>query len=100
AFEKFLHKAYVGQKRFSLEGAETLVPMLDVVLSDATDAGIEEAVIGTSHRGRLSILSNVVGKSFEAIFREFEGGTDPASVQGSGDVKYHLGASGTHIAPS
>jgi 2-oxoglutarate dehydrogenase E1 component len=100
AFEKFLHKAYVGQKRFSLEGAETLVPMLDVLLSDAVDAGIEEAVIGTSHRGRLNILSNIVGKSFEAIFREFEGEADSGTFQGSGDVKYHLGASGTHAAPS
>src|SRR5262249_2077240 len=94
AFEKFLHKAYIGQKRFSLEGAEALVPMLDALLSDAADAGLEEAVIGTSHRGRLNVLSNVVGKSYEAIFREFEGAVDPDSVQGSGDVKYHLGAEG------
>ncbi|HEX4823665.1 MAG TPA: multifunctional oxoglutarate decarboxylase/oxoglutarate dehydrogenase thiamine pyrophosphate-binding subunit/dihydrolipoyllysine-residue succinyltransferase subunit [Candidatus Polarisedimenticolaceae bacterium] len=100
AFEKFLHKAYVGQKRFSLEGAETLVPMLDALLSDAADAGIDEAVIGTSHRGRLNVLSNIVGKSYEAIFREFEGAVDPESVQGSGDVKYHLGAEGAHDAPS
>jgi 2-oxoglutarate dehydrogenase E1 component len=100
AFEKFLHKTYVGQKRFSLEGAESLVPMLDALLSGAADVGIEEAVIGTSHRGRLNVLSNVIGKSHEAIFREFEGGTDPSSVQGSGDVKYHLGASGHHAAPS
>ena len=100
AFEKFLHTAYVGQKRFSLEGAETLVPMLDALLNDAAEAGIDEAVIGMSHRGRLNILSNVVGKSFASIFREFEGDADASSVQGSGDVKYHLGATGTHETPS
>ncbi|HEX6850144.1 MAG TPA: multifunctional oxoglutarate decarboxylase/oxoglutarate dehydrogenase thiamine pyrophosphate-binding subunit/dihydrolipoyllysine-residue succinyltransferase subunit, partial [Candidatus Polarisedimenticolaceae bacterium] len=87
---------YVGHKRFSLEGAETLVPMLDVLLDDAAEAGIVEAVIGMAHRGRLNVLCNVVGKSYGAIFREFEGEVDPTSVQGSGDVKYHLGATGVH----
>jgi len=100
AFEKFLHTTYVGQKRFSLEGAETLVPMLDDLLSHAADAGVEEAVIGMAHRGRLNILSNVVGKSYAAIFREFEGELDPSSAHGSGDVKYHVGAGGAHTAPS
>jgi 2-oxoglutarate decarboxylase len=99
AFEKFLHTTYVGQKRFSLEGAETLVPMLDVLLTDAAAAGFEEAVIGMSHRGRLNILSNVVGKSVATIFREFEGELDPETAHGSGDVKYHVGAAGTHVAP-
>jgi 2-oxoglutarate dehydrogenase E1 component len=99
AFEKFLHTAYVGQKRFSLEGAETLVPMLDALLTDAAAAGFEEAVIGMSHRGRLNILSNVVGKSYATIFREFEGELDPEAAHGSGDVKYHVGAAGTHTAP-
>ena len=100
AFEKFLHTTYVGQKRFSLEGGETLVPMLDALLSDAVDLGVEEAVIGMTHRGRLNILSNVVGKSLASIFREFEGELDPNAAHGSGDVKYHLGATGTHEAPS
>jgi 2-oxoglutarate dehydrogenase E1 component len=100
AFEKFLHTTYVGQKRFSLEGAETLVPMIDALLTDAASAGIEEAVIGMSHRGRLNLLCNVVGKSYNAIFREFEGELDPESAHGSGDVKYHVGATGTHTAPS
>ena len=100
AFEKFLHTTYVGQKRFSLEGGETLVPMLDALLSDAAGAGVAEAVIGMTHRGRLNILSNVVGKSLASIFREFEGELDPNAAHGSGDVKYHLGATGTHEAPS
>jgi 2-oxoglutarate dehydrogenase E1 component len=100
AFEKFLHGTYVGQKRFSLEGAETLVPMIDALLNDAAAAGTEEAVIGMSHRGRLNLLCNVVGKSYNAIFREFEGELDPDTAHGSGDVKYHVGASGTHTTPT
>ena len=100
AFEKFLHATYVGQKRFSLEGAETLVPMIDALLNDAAAAGIQEAVIGMSHRGRLNLLCNVVGKSYNAIFREFEGELDPDTAHGSGDVKYHVGATGTHTTPS
>ncbi len=99
AFERFLHSAYVGHKRFSLEGAETLIPVLDALLSDAVEAGIEQAVVGMAHRGRLNVLANVVGKSYGAIFREFEGTVDPQSTQGSGDVKYHLGARGVHRAP-
>ena len=93
AFERFLHTSYVGQKRFSLEGAETLIPMLDLLLRDAADAGIEQCVMGMAHRGRLNVLSQVVGKSYGQIFREFEG-MNPESAMGSGDVKYHLGALG------
>ncbi len=100
AFERFLHSTYVGHKRFSLEGAETLIPALDALLTDAAEAGVEEAIVGMAHRGRLNVLANVVGKSHGAIFAEFEGVVDPASTEGSGDVKYHLGASGTHEAPS
>jgi multifunctional 2-oxoglutarate metabolism enzyme len=98
AFEAFLHQKYVGHKRFSLEGAESLVPILDSVLQDAADAGMQEAVIGMAHRGRLNVLANVVGKSFGQIFREFEGSIDPTTAQGSGDVKYHVGATGKHTS--
>ena len=100
AFERFLHTTYLGQKRFSLEGAETLIPMLDALLSDAADSGVVEAVIGSAHRGRLNVLANTIGKSSGAIFREFEGGLDPCSSHGSGDVKYHLGAVGKHVSPN
>jgi 2-oxoglutarate decarboxylase len=99
-FEKFLHTKYLGQKRFSLEGSETLIPMLDFLLDAAVDSGMEEAVIGMSHRGRLNVLTNVVGKSYAQIFREFEGELDPNVPGGSGDVKYHLGASGKYTARS
>ncbi|HUJ12409.1 MAG TPA: multifunctional oxoglutarate decarboxylase/oxoglutarate dehydrogenase thiamine pyrophosphate-binding subunit/dihydrolipoyllysine-residue succinyltransferase subunit, partial [Thermoanaerobaculia bacterium] len=100
AFEKFLHTKYVGHKRFSLEGAEAVIPMLDYLFNSAADAGAVEAVIGMAHRGRLNVLANILGKSYEKIFHEFEGDIDPNSTQGSGDVKYHLGAEGTHEAPS
>jgi len=99
AFERFLHTTYVGHKRFSLEGAETLVPMLDALLNQAADHGIEEVVIGMAHRGRLNVLANIIGKSHEQIFREFEGDIDTSSPYGTGDVKYHLGASGEHVSP-
>jgi 2-oxoglutarate dehydrogenase E1 component len=99
AFEKFLHAKYVGHKRFSLEGCEALIPLLDRVLSDAADAGVREAVIGMAHRGRLNVLANTVGKPLHQIFSEFEGNVDPNATQGSGDVKYHLGATGTHRSP-
>ncbi|MDP9242345.1 MAG: multifunctional oxoglutarate decarboxylase/oxoglutarate dehydrogenase thiamine pyrophosphate-binding subunit/dihydrolipoyllysine-residue succinyltransferase subunit, partial [Actinomycetota bacterium] len=99
AFERFLHKKYVGHRRYSLEGAESLIPILDAVLNDATDAGMSEVVIGMSHRGRLNVLANTIGKSYGQIFREFEGDLDPTQVQGSGDVKYHIGAVGTHESP-
>jgi multifunctional 2-oxoglutarate metabolism enzyme len=98
AFETFLQNKYVGQRRFSLEGGEALIPLLDTVISEAADAGLDEAVIGMAHRGRLNVLANVVGKSYGQIFKEFEGNLDPKSTQGSGDVKYHLGAHGTFTA--
>ena len=97
SFERFLHTKYVGHKRFSLEGGETLIPLLDRILNDAALVGVREVVIGMSHRGRLNVLANTVGKPISQIFAEFEG-NDPSSYQGSGDVKYHLGATGTHLA--
>ena len=100
AFEKFLHTKYVGHKRFSLEGAETLIPMLDFLFNAATAQGVQEAVIGMAHRGRLNVLANILGKSYEKIFHEFEGDIDPNTTQGSGDVKYHLGADGIHQSPA
>jgi multifunctional 2-oxoglutarate metabolism enzyme len=99
AFERFLHTKYLGHKRYSLEGAESAIPMLDALLSGAADDGVEEAVLGMPHRGRLNVLTNVVGKSYSQIFREFEGELDPMSAQGSGDVKYHVGATGKHASP-
>src|SRR5690606_15982269 len=98
AFERFLHTKYLGQKRFSLEGSESLIPMLDALLSQAADEGLVEAVIGMAHRGRLNVLANIVGKGYDRIFQEFEGDLDPDTVQGSGDVKYHLGARGRHTS--
>lgn len=100
AFERFLHTRYVGQKRFGLEGAESLIVMLDALLCAAVDDQISDAVLGMAHRGRLNVLANTVGKSYREIFGEFEGNLDPESVQGSGDVKYHKGASGTFVSPS
>jgi 2-oxoglutarate dehydrogenase E1 component len=96
SFERFLHAKYVGHKRFSLEGGEALIPLLDRVLNDAALRGLREVVIGMPHRGRLNVLATTVGKPLSQIFAEFEG-TDPSSYQGSGDVKYHLGATGTHV---
>ncbi|MEN8650952.1 multifunctional oxoglutarate decarboxylase/oxoglutarate dehydrogenase thiamine pyrophosphate-binding subunit/dihydrolipoyllysine-residue succinyltransferase subunit [Streptomyces sp. 21So2-11] len=95
AFETFLQTKYVGQKRFSLEGGESVVPLLDAVIDSAAESRLDEVVIGMAHRGRLNILANIVGKSYAQIFREFEGNLDPKSMHGSGDVKYHLGAEGT-----
>ncbi len=97
SFERFLHTKYVGHKRFSLEGGEALVPLLDRILNDAALRGLREVVLGMPHRGRLNVLANTIGKPLSQIFAEFEG-NDPSSYQGSGDVKYHLGASGTHLA--
>ena len=99
-FERFLHSRYVGQKRFGLEGAESLIVVLDTLLDDAARGGAVEAVLGMAHRGRLNVLANIVGKSYREIFEEFEGILDPESVQGSGDVKYHKGASGKFTGPS
>jgi multifunctional 2-oxoglutarate metabolism enzyme len=98
SFERFLHTKYVGHKRFSLEGCEALIPLLDRVLCDAARSGVKEAVIGMSHRGRLNVLANTVGKPLAQIFSEFDGNVDTHSIQGSGDVKYHLGATGDHTA--
>ncbi|MEW5797902.1 MAG: multifunctional oxoglutarate decarboxylase/oxoglutarate dehydrogenase thiamine pyrophosphate-binding subunit/dihydrolipoyllysine-residue succinyltransferase subunit [Bacteroidota bacterium] len=95
-FERYLHTKFVGHKRFSLEGAESFVTIVDVVLDEFADHGAERAVIGMAHRGRLNILANVIGKSLAKIFSEFEGNIDPTTIQGSGDVKYHLGAHGIH----
>jgi 2-oxoglutarate decarboxylase len=94
AFEMFLQTKFVGQRRFSLEGAESLIPLLDAVLTEAARASLDEAVLGMAHRGRLNVLANIVGKSYAQIFGEFEGNLDPRTTHGSGDVKYHLGAEG------
>jgi 2-oxoglutarate decarboxylase len=95
AFETFLQTKYVGQKRFSLEGGESTIALLDAILQGSADAGLDEVAIGMAHRGRLNVLTNIAGKTYGQIFREFEGTQDPRSVQGSGDVKYHLGTEGT-----
>ena len=99
AFETFLQTKYVGQKRFSLEGGESLIPLLGEVLEASADGGLDEVVIGMAHRGRLNVLANIVGKPYEKIFSEFEGHLDPRSTQGSGDVKYHLGQAGKFTTP-
>jgi 2-oxoglutarate decarboxylase len=102
--ERFLHRAYLGQKRFSIEGLDLMVPMLDQVLIDAAESGTRDAVIGMAHRGRLNVLAHIVGVSYEAILAEFEAGrsgTDAHTPKGgSDDVKYHLGAEGTYATPS
>ena len=98
-FEHFLHTRFIGHKRFSLEGAESAIVILDEILDRAANSHVHEAVIGMAHRGRLNVLANVIGKSMVEIFSEFEG-IDPDSTQGSGDVKYHLGASGIRKATS
>ena len=100
AFETFLQTKYVGQKRFSLEGGESVIPLLDAILISAAKASLKEVCIGMPHRGRLNVLANIAGKSYGQIFREFEGHYDPVSVQGSGDVKYHLGTEGVFKADS
>lgn len=96
AFERFLHTKYVGHKRFGLEGSESVIPMIDALLTSASASGMEEVVVGMAHRGRLNILTNVIGKNYDKIFREFEGDLDPDTTGGSGDVKYHLGFSGKY----
>jgi 2-oxoglutarate decarboxylase len=94
AFETFLQTKFVGQRRFSIEGGESLIPLLDEILGNAATASLDEVVIGMAHRGRLNVLANIVGKPYEKIFNEFEGHLDPKMAQGSGDVKYHLGMDG------
>ncbi|HEY5247844.1 MAG TPA: multifunctional oxoglutarate decarboxylase/oxoglutarate dehydrogenase thiamine pyrophosphate-binding subunit/dihydrolipoyllysine-residue succinyltransferase subunit, partial [Dermatophilaceae bacterium] len=98
AFETFLQTKFVGQKRFSLEGGESVIALLDRILCRAASEGMDEVCIGMSHRGRLNVLANIAGKSYSQIFREFEGTQDPTSVQGSGDVKYHLGTEGMFVS--
>jgi len=100
AFETFLQTKYVGQKRFSMEGAESTVSLVDEILQAATEAGLDEVAMAMAHRGRLNVLANIAGKTYGQIFREFEGTQDVRSVQGSGDVKYHLGTEGTYTSPS
>ncbi len=92
-FENFLHTKYLGQKRFSLEGGESTIPFLDAVINKAADLGAEEVMIGMAHRGRLNVLANIMGKTYEQIFSEFEGTAKPDLTMGDGDVKYHMGFS-------
>jgi len=94
-FENFLHTKYIGQKRFSLEGGETTIPALDAIINKGAEAGAEEFKIGMAHRGRLNILTNVLGKTYEQVFNEFEGNIPADSTMGDGDVKYHLGFNST-----
>ncbi|WP_293769723.1 multifunctional oxoglutarate decarboxylase/oxoglutarate dehydrogenase thiamine pyrophosphate-binding subunit/dihydrolipoyllysine-residue succinyltransferase subunit [uncultured Corynebacterium sp.] len=97
AFENFLGTKYVGQKRFSLEGAESLIPLMDSIIDTAAGQGLDEVVIGMPHRGRLNVLFNIVGKPLADIFGEFDGNYKGGQLGGSGDVKYHLGSEGHHI---
>ncbi|CAH0135770.1 multifunctional oxoglutarate decarboxylase/oxoglutarate dehydrogenase thiamine pyrophosphate-binding subunit/dihydrolipoyllysine-residue succinyltransferase subunit [Microbacterium sp. Bi121] len=98
AFETFLQTKFVGQKRFSLEGGESLIPLLDEILQGAATGGLDGAAIGMAHRGRLNVLTNIAGKTYGQVFREFEGTQMPGNQRGSGDVKYHLGTEGTFVA--
>jgi 2-oxoglutarate dehydrogenase E1 component len=102
ALEKFLHKAYLGQKRFSIEGVDMLVPMLDLTIERAAESGARDVVIGMAHRGRLNVLAHTIGRPYETIFAEFEGGRQVEGGQltpegGTGDVKYHHGAEGAYV---
>ena len=100
AFEQFLHKKYIGHKRFSLEGADTLIPMMHHMLEKAGEDKVEKIFMGMAHRGRLNILVNIMNKPYSKVFADFEGNLDPDSIQGSGDVKYHLGAEGAYETSS
>ena len=99
-FEKFLHTKYIGQKRFSLEGGETTIAALDNIINTGAELGVKEVVIGMAHRGRLNVLANILGKTYEQIFSEFEGTSIPDQTMGSGDVKYHLGFSSEIETPA
>ncbi|NDK56772.1 2-oxoglutarate dehydrogenase E1 component [Pontibacter fetidus] len=99
-FENFLHTKFLGQKRFSLEGGETTIPALDALIDKGSELGVEEVVIGMAHRGRLNVLANIMGKTYEQIFSEFEGTAVPDLTMGDGDVKYHMGYSSEVITPS
>jgi 2-oxoglutarate dehydrogenase E1 component len=96
-FECFLHTRFVGQKRFSLEGAETLIPLTEAVVERAADSGVREIVMGMAHRGRLNVLANILGKPYQEVFTEFEENWLPGSFSGDGDVKYHLGFSADRV---
>jgi len=99
-FEKFLHTKYIGQKRFSLEGGETTIAALDAIINTVADDDVQEVVIGMAHRGRLNILANILGKTYEQIFSEFEGTAVMDQTMGSGDVKYHMGYGSEIVTPS
>ena len=99
-FEAFLGRRYVGHKRFGLEGAEATIPLIDAVLESAADAGLAHTVLGMAHRGRLNVLANIMGQSYEELFRQFEGVIAQDTIQGTGDVKYHLGAETIFVARS
>ena len=100
ALSNFLGTKYVGQKRFGLEGAESAIPLLDALLTCAADTPLAEVVMGMAHRGRLNVLVNLVGKTYHELFKEFEGAITEDQIQGSGDVKYHLGQIGAYESPS
>ncbi len=99
-FENFLHTKFLGQKRFSLEGGENTIPALQTIINKAAELDVKEVVIGMAHRGRLNVLSNILGKTYEQIFTEFEGNVNPDLTMGDGDVKYHLGYSSHIKTPS
>ncbi|HEX5170511.1 MAG TPA: 2-oxoglutarate dehydrogenase E1 component [Cyclobacteriaceae bacterium] len=99
-FENFLHTKFLGQKRFSLEGGENTIPALQIIINKSAELGVKEVVIGMAHRGRLNVLSNILGKTYEQIFTEFEGNVNPDQTMGDGDVKYHLGYSSHINTPS
>lgn len=99
-FENFLHTKFLGQKRFSLEGGENTIPALDAIITKSAEVGVKEVVIGMAHRGRLNVLTNILGKTYEQIFTEFEGNVNPDLTMGDGDVKYHLGYASHINTPS
>ncbi|WP_192822964.1 2-oxoglutarate dehydrogenase E1 component [Rufibacter sp. LB8] len=99
-FENFLHTKFLGQKRFSLEGGETTIPALDAIIDKGAELGVKEVVIGMAHRGRLNVLANIMGKTYEQIFSEFQGTAVPDLTMGDGDVKYHMGFSSEVDTPS
>lgn len=99
-FENFLHTKFLGQKRFSLEGGENTIPALQAIINKAAELDVKEVVIGMAHRGRLNVLSNILGKTYEQIFTEFEGNINPDATMGDGDVKYHLGYASRIDTPS
>jgi 2-oxoglutarate dehydrogenase E1 component len=99
-FENFLHTKFLGQKRFSLEGGENTIPALQTIINKAAELDVKEVVIGMAHRGRLNVLSNILGKTYEQIFTEFEGSVNPDLTMGDGDVKYHLGYASHITSPS